>query len=389
MKKSLILHIGMFKTGTSSIQETLYNSHEILREKNVYYSSELHPHNLTFFPIFYEEPELLPDWQKVYSKEQARKKQIELKKQWVREIVNNSYNTFIISSENVSLWDEVTIKKAFNFIKIYFDEIKIIIYLREHSSYFSSAIQQIVKNGFINKDIHQILKEEIMFLNYKELIKKWVKVFGSKNIIVRKFDATGFKNNDLIDDFFDSIGLGDISSKQLNTVKANESIGKNSIIFLSELNKKYPVIINGTINEKRGLAKRYIPLEIFEAIQDEKFHLDIKYTQDEATYINEQVDFVNVFLPNNQQFKHVEASDEETVIPKPNEIPIEYFVELINEYNKYLEKLIDQIEISNSQPTWERESCQRQSHSSKKCYPPRRFNISLKRLFNALLKKFR
>jgi hypothetical protein len=346
--KTLILHIGMFKTGTSSIQATLDSNSEYLKSKGIYYSSRLHHHNFTFFPLFYEEPETLPDWQIQFDREQAREKQRFYLDEWSAEF-KEDFRFFIISSENVTLWERAEIDKALDFLQPHFDQIKVVIYLRSFTSYLSSAVQQLVKNAFSNKDLHTLLKEEIKFINYQELIQKWAEKLGDENIIVRNFRREFFKNNNLIDDFIDAVGISDIDPSQIVNIRVNESIGKHSVLLLNELNKKYPVFLNDVLNLERGLARRYIPLEVFEKVPDEKFELDIKYDAEEAQYLNNQLEYVNSFLPEGQELEYVEASDQRTVIPDASDIPISYYVEMINEYHRYIDQLLDMLEDKNKE----------------------------------------
>ncbi|MDG2326795.1 MAG: hypothetical protein P8L70_08700, partial [Halioglobus sp.] len=56
--KKLVLHIGMAKTGTSSIQETLGLGSEQLAEQDVYYAPwKPYNHSFMFTALFLRDPQ--------------------------------------------------------------------------------------------------------------------------------------------------------------------------------------------------------------------------------------------------------------------------------------------------------------------------------------------
>ena len=103
--KKLILHIGTGKTGSSSIQDSLGESRDILLEHNICYpNTRPFNHIFTFVPFFLRDPassfvfrrQLLPSEDKVMKIENYRKL-------WVKEIRGCSKDFFIISAEDLTL----------------------------------------------------------------------------------------------------------------------------------------------------------------------------------------------------------------------------------------------------------------------------------------------
>lgn len=347
MVKRLVLHIGMQKTGTSSIQQTLGESREILKKYNVYYPViENFNHSFDFNPIFIDNPHKNSIHFKIKginTKIEAELEKHRLKKMWSLEFEKNNYENFIISAEGLSILNKNGVLELRDFTKKYFDTVKIIVYVREVEGYINSFMQQRIKEGVTTLDKFNYIKDSQY---YKDCIENYVQIFGKENIIVRVFDKKFFKNGNLIEDFFDSLGI-DINIGKLKIRTTNESLGQNAVIFLSEYNKMYPTLINNEVNKNRGLNNPnsgYQLIKIYSSVRDEKFNVDLQLTIDEANIINEQIAYINNFLPNNQKFKHVSPTINFKKNPSLKDIDPIFFVELINQYNKSMNFLLDKID---------------------------------------------
>ena len=147
--KRLILHIGMHKTGTSSIQSTLWNSRAQLENYDVYYPTiQEFNHSFSFYPMFIDDhTDHVFKRVKIYEPEDMKREQEKWRQLWVKEFQLSNHKNFIISGENLSLLGKDDIRKLKEFVDPFFDEIRIIIYVREPISYMHSDLQQHVKSG--------------------------------------------------------------------------------------------------------------------------------------------------------------------------------------------------------------------------------------------------
>jgi hypothetical protein len=168
-------------------------------------------------------------------------------------------------------------------------------------------------------------------------------VFGRENLVVRPFDPKTFYNGSLLSDFFQAAGLpaDDISIPE---IRSNESIGKHGVAFLQKYNKVYPRFIDGKINKERGFAKKGTTRTVFRDVMDEKFRLKLVYTPEQVQKFNEEIDYVNRFFSDGYQFHQVSPGTGEIEIPDADDIPVEFFIELINNYNKQIGKVRDRNE---------------------------------------------
>ncbi|MBN2286721.1 MAG: hypothetical protein JXI43_09760 [Tissierellales bacterium] len=346
MTKKLFIHIGLMKTGSSSIQQTLYKNNKILKsEYSINYPISLHHHNMNIFPVFKENPQEFPDWKRQYSVKEAMSQQKQCLAIFKRELVENQQDVFVISSELFGFLSEKEISEMKHFCEPYFDEIQVLIYVRHPISFIPSLIKQDILNGFNPEqlELDSFIEKYKYKVEYQSIIRKYVQVYSSENIIFKNFDSQFFYNGNLMEDFFCQMGKS-VDLNKLEVTIENEALKQYSTLFLSEYNKKYPIIINNKRNYNRGLSSRWFPERIYKSIEDKKFDLNIIYTEDEALYLNEEINYVNQYLKSNEKF--------EVIIPTLNQIepmdvhsiPTDYFVELINEYNKYLENLYKKME---------------------------------------------
>jgi len=343
--KRLILHIGTGKTGTTSIQDSLGRAREALLDHKIYYPT-IQPFNhiFTFPPIFLEDPTKI-DWfrQKLLKHEDKDDKIQGFITQWRKEFAAcGNDKDFIISAEDLTLpfFDREAVIQLKKFVEPYFDEVAVIVYVRHYNSWIPSQAQQSIKNGFLAKatieNIVMNLQNCPPFLSYRENLQKWVDVFGREKIVVRPYDPLKFYNQSLLADFFHACNLpaDQISIPEL---RLNESIGKNTAVFLQKYNQTYPIFENGSINRKRGLAREGFPRNIYLNLRDEKLMIDLVYSPSQVQKLNEEIDYVNQFFLDGYTFPYISPGEGETQVPVAENIPIEYFVELINNYNKRIE----------------------------------------------------
>jgi len=180
---------------------------------------------------------------------------------------------------------------------------------------------------------------------YKAQLTAYIDEFGKENIIVRPFDKAAFKNGDLISDFLHIIDP-DVRDEGIVRKKRNESLSYEACVLLSEYNRRYPRYIKGELNKDCGLAsKPHIFINILSKIIDSrKFSLEFKFSRGEAERINEEVEFINQFLPEDHQFEKVAPSDEPMTFPTIDELSKEYLIDVINECNKKIEELSNRLE---------------------------------------------
>ncbi|RLA52287.1 MAG: hypothetical protein DRR42_08015 [Gammaproteobacteria bacterium] len=220
--RKLIIHIGSHKTGTSSIQHTLFQNRATLRKQG--------------FTLFNQDPN---------GKERKSGNAIT----WIKFRLNRKHRiegrirkklpaalgtingNVIISAETFSwVFDGREIDRFKTNLSAYFDDIEIIAYIRRQDLQTVSHYQQASKYGaFVaarfyggeSRALPSYKKHFQKYLNYHHRLGLWADAFGEKNLCMRIFEPDRLQNGDAVDDFFDAVGL----IVETTPVRKNESSG--------------------------------------------------------------------------------------------------------------------------------------------------------------------
>jgi hypothetical protein len=199
--KSCWIHIGMHKTGSTSIQAVLaaVRGSETWR----YVRIDGHPNlNQAAFAMFDSDPQRHAMFVKQgLGAERLAKRREVLRGRLTKVLENCPDGTkVIISAEMISLIDAAGIREMRDFLVPWFNEIRIIGYVRPPMGFKNSIFQEQVKHGkgtFRNMSVPQ----------YRFRFEKFDKVFGKENVILRKFDPARFPNHCIVADFCEQVGL--------------------------------------------------------------------------------------------------------------------------------------------------------------------------------------
>ena len=209
MKSTVYLHIGTPKTGSTSIQNFLYDNRDLLVEKGVFYPDmgfdyrnivhsvnghflmNLHPNNKKCekgHTKTYDE-----GFEKLYQMgEEHDKILLSEEKLWYWYRSDGPFESFWRElKENLSSHDM---------------DCRIIVYLRRQDSFMQSLWSQRIKAGIRNTSFEEFLKESYPN-DYYEYLNNLAGIFGKDHIIARSFERSRFKNGDLLEDFLDIFGM--------------------------------------------------------------------------------------------------------------------------------------------------------------------------------------
>jgi hypothetical protein len=339
-KKTLVLHIGTHKTGTTSIQFNFQKNSDYLSKHGLYYPKHSpNNHSVSFLPLFLDKADTyfhFKSYYKIRSKDSLSERLNELEKFWKNQFEafsKSDHDCFIISGENFcNLPDLKGVEKIKEFTEPYFDEYKIIIYIREAISYIRSDVIERVKNGFYSLDEFDYMVKKRF--HYKQILNKYQKVFGEDNIIVRVFEKDMLINGDINDDFLYAIGYSNLKIAEECKVYLNESLGKYSAILLSERNSK------NKKNTKEESAKHHYGnrniLPIFNKITEPNFNIDINISKKQIDRINEETNFINKYIEQGFEFEPLIYNGKKNQFPGVESLPNSYIINLVNESAKHI-----------------------------------------------------
>jgi len=225
--RTLYIHIGSHKTGTTSIQNALLSHKSYLLENGITLFHE-HPKG-GFRKIANVHPWMSTNIDAFLKDDKSMVIQ-GVKPRFFEKVVSSGKNV-LISSESFSyFFDKNSIQKLVEQFYKNFDVIKVLVYIRRQDSHVISHHQQGSKSpnlgaaklyGNRPRALPVYEKKMDYYLDYHFRLGLWADLIGDENISIRIFDRGLLKNGDAVDDFFACLGL----EKQVETEVDNQSLG--------------------------------------------------------------------------------------------------------------------------------------------------------------------
>ena len=233
----LLLHIGCPKTGTTTIQNSLKFNNKKSIENGFFYltlenirnifDQKLEETNAHLLSVYFNNNH--SNFKKrnlstFKEKEDLRVKILNQYKDKIKTIPNNIHTVIISSEQFYENMDENNLPFLKTFLNYYFNEIKIICYIRQQvdtaNSYFSTKL---LLGWLGSQDFEQALNKDLVLdnitYNYFKGLLRWEDTFGRENIFLKIYDKTQFVNNELINDFINIIDKNLIENLKLQITK--------------------------------------------------------------------------------------------------------------------------------------------------------------------------
>ena len=218
-KKTLHLHLGMDKTGTSALQSFLYTNRDVLiQQKGLCYPETGLWHDRSHHEFAFSVAKLYG-----YSEDNLHS----LFRLLHRE-TGNAENV-IISSEclfKTPLRDNFT--TFYDLVHSVFDKVRVIVYVRRQDEWIESRHKHsIISNAELSLDILQ----RPQFCDYKQFIDRWADQIGKENVTVRAYEKQQFTGGNIFSDFLSLFSLSMDERYRLPTENLNVSLGRDETYF--------------------------------------------------------------------------------------------------------------------------------------------------------------
>lgn len=268
--RTCYLHLGMPKTGSSSIQAA-FDGYD--RDGLTYAKLQHKNHGLDLAVTFSKAPHMLREfrWQEVHSDE------VDVRVRRMRNRVEEACagsNSVIFSGEAVN--DKLKPDEFAGLVekmRSCFDKVVAIAYVRPLASLVSSDIQQRIRLG------HARFK--LPPPNYRQRLQPVIDSIGRENTILVRFDRADLVGGDIVTDFSHRLGLKEAPKSD---VTANESLSAEAIGALYAFNRftgpllslkmrtnmrqKMELALKGIGDTKFGLAPELIEKHLEEHRED-------------------------------------------------------------------------------------------------------------------------
>lgn len=226
------LHIGMHKTGSTTIQRTLASLPKSKKWDFLTYQGRPNL-ALALYSMFGEHPEKFHLWAKRGLTQEQIRKEGEVARRWFDfALRNGKAPLIIISSETMGVMTTEEIRRIHDFIAARVDEVKVFAYVRDPREFAVSWFQQSVKHGRGAIQFTQIVP------HYRKRFKKFLDIFGSENVKYKLFTPTRLEGGCAVRDFCHETGIP--LKKSFAVVRTNESLSQESCGLLYAYRKFGP-----------------------------------------------------------------------------------------------------------------------------------------------------
>lgn len=186
-RQKLFIHIGLGKTGTTSLQNFFWRNREVLAKHGVIYPELgnvasahhlLSPHR----PIF------LKGWKFLDAAD------------WMPALAHTADRPVLISSELISSLDAAAVAPFAEALAPYFDA-QIIVYVRRIDNLIMADYNQQIKAGLQKFRLEDVVANIFSRMRFDTRLQPWLSAFGQENVHVRAYERGQFRNKDICEDF--------------------------------------------------------------------------------------------------------------------------------------------------------------------------------------------
>jgi hypothetical protein len=258
--KKLYLHIGTEKTGTTSLQYFLAENRERLAAKGCWVPGCVSSPNHSLLAVCcYDEfrNDDLCRYFGIRTPEEWEQMKSKIRDELTNELGLSGCKIGIVSTEHIQsrLFTVSERNRLRALLKnIGFDDVSVILYLRDPASLANSHYFTDVAQGYLGwlpgKPDEHYFKN---LCDHRTTIQEWQNVYGKDRLIIRLYDADGRGKFSTIDDFLGLIT--ELNGQKLKPVKnGNVSISALGVELIRRINEIEPFWVNGTVNPvRRGL----------------------------------------------------------------------------------------------------------------------------------------
>ncbi len=262
---NLILHIGTEKTGTTFLQEWLYQNRAPLSAQGVFLSGVLdYPNNRKLVSWVQTSLDDYTRMQGVSSVEEKARFFAGFEQEFADEVrrARHSHHSMIITSEHFhsrlgTVAELVRLKRLLSSL---FNTVHIICYVREqadlHASLYSTALRLSFTSSITE---FKPVTADGQYYNYDNLASLWAGVFGRECLDFRIYNRNEFFNSDIRQDFLQVFGSAlDVNRLNYSVGSSNTRLSLLQGAAFRVVNEQLPYWNNGRIDANNQFFKNIL-----------------------------------------------------------------------------------------------------------------------------------
>ncbi len=230
-KPALCLHVGQHKTGSSAIQNYLFEHRDELPELAYLYKDRANA-SLWMLAAFKQDLGTLPTYRhKNLSEQHLANVRARARRRLEGVLADVSAPQAVLSAESVSLFTPDEMRDLRQFLEPYFSSITVFQYVRPMKSRLESAFQEKLKH-------RRAALDEPFKLNYFRRARVLAEAFGRENLRIFKFDSQLFPRGDVVCHFLEQLGLP--LPEASSATDANRGLSLPAVQLLYAYRDRYP-----------------------------------------------------------------------------------------------------------------------------------------------------
>lgn len=255
--RRVLLHAGLGKTGTSSIQTQLLNHAELLEDEyDIHFPRKFsgpqrfngnHSSLLSFMFVDHHGAPQSHALTRFRSKEQANRYPEKIRKHFENGFTTSKASQLLISAEGLGHFSKPRLRLLAEWLSEVAEEVQLIVCLRHPLAALSSEIQQRLTLGYVLEDLY----EQPPRYRFKNLFDRLETAFPESKFVVYDFAEATKSPDELIGFFYKKIGL-DPKLVSQKSVRSNESMSHEAALLLSALNRAQPMLEGNTRSKLRS-----------------------------------------------------------------------------------------------------------------------------------------
>jgi len=237
---TLLLHVGLHKTGSTSIQNSLKG---YSRSGIKYLDLGPPNHSVPIRAAFTDNAH--PEKEGVHARVGRTPADVAEMRRDVRERLHQQlsargFDKFVISGEGITQLSAASLRDFKALLEQHVDSIRVFAYVRDPAGFAISDFQQRIKAGYPGYELGKP--------NYRARLEKFLEVFGRDSFSARVFARDALKGGSVVTDFCELWG---IPFDPKDEVRANESLSDAAVKLLHLFNRQ-GVHSKGTASLARG-----------------------------------------------------------------------------------------------------------------------------------------
>ncbi len=216
-----LIHAGMHKTGSSSIQQTLYDT-EIA---GLYYPKwPTGNHSGLVVLMFEDAPEEHHGFKaQGITPDELADRRARWQTRLTKALESGEHDRVILSAERLVASPPAALQRLKAFFEPYCDSFRVMAYVRPPVGYMTSAFQQRLKG-----DLDRI---QLQWPAYRRSFEKLDQIFGRENVFLKPFYLRDMVGGDVVLDFAHETGL-DLVPDQVARVNEGLSLEAVALLFM-------------------------------------------------------------------------------------------------------------------------------------------------------------